>query len=228
MLRALVLLLLVANLVFFSWTRGWLAGPPLGLDPEGDREPQRLHAQVHPDVLQLLSLSSLVAPAVPVCLDAGPFSPAEQPQVSAVAQANLPEGSWALLPRDKPGSWMVYMGRFPNREFMQRKGDELKRLGVRFEELKYFAELEPGFVLGRYSQEDAAKAALQALTGQRIRSARIVTVAPASISYTLHIGQADAALQTTALGLRDQLGGKTFVACPKETAGGPQNAASQP
>lgn len=229
MLRGLVIVLALVNLAYFSWSHGWLAGAPIGLDPESDREPQRLRSQVLPNALQLLPPESLVVQAAPpVCIETGPFSPAEQAQVAAIAQAGLPEGSWALVPHDKPGSWLVYMGRFPNREFMQRKAEELRRAGVNYEELKYFAELEPGLVLGRYSREEDAQAGLQALIGQRIRSARVVTVTPASVSYTLRLAQADTALQGSAMALRDQLGGKAFVTCPKEAAAAPAAAASQP
>lgn len=217
MLRALVILLLLANAAFFSWTRGWLAGP-LGLDPDADREPQRLQAQLHPEALRPLALASLVAPPpAPVCLEAGPFSPVEQEQVKAAASAGLPEGSWALLTRQKAGSWLVYLGKFPTREAMLRRASELKSQGVPSEEMKFFAGLEPGLVLGRYTSEDDAKAAQQGLTTQQhLRGLRLITVTPPSLTYTLRIERADTELQTKALALREQLGGKAFVTCPKD------------
>jgi hypothetical protein len=218
MLRALVILLLLANAAFYSWTHGWLAGP-LGLDPDADREPQRLQAQLHPEALRPLALASLVAPppAAPVCLEAGPFTPVEQEQVKTAATNGLPQGSWALLTRQKPGSWLVYLGRFPNREAMLRRASDLKSQGVPYEEMKFFAGLEPGLVLGRYTVEDDAKAALQALTTQQhLRGLRLITVTPPSLAYTLRIEQADTELQTKALALREQLGGKAFVTCPKD------------
>jgi hypothetical protein len=54
MLRAVVLLLLVANLAFFAWAKGWLA--PLAAAPrQGEREPERLNSQVRPDAVLVLS-----------------------------------------------------------------------------------------------------------------------------------------------------------------------------
>jgi hypothetical protein len=56
MLRALVLLLLVANGLFFAWSRGWLgdAGP-------GGREPERMARQVNPDAVRVLNPSAATA-----------------------------------------------------------------------------------------------------------------------------------------------------------------------
>lgn len=53
MLRSLVLALLIVNLGFFAWTHGWLRAW-VGLPPEGQREPQRLSAQLHPEQIEVL------------------------------------------------------------------------------------------------------------------------------------------------------------------------------
>lgn len=52
MLRALVLLLLLVNLAWFSWAQGWLR--PWGLAPAASSEPQRLSRQVQPEAIQVL------------------------------------------------------------------------------------------------------------------------------------------------------------------------------
>ena len=53
MLRSLVLALLIVNLGFFAWTHGWLRDW-VGLPPDGQREPQRLSAQLHADQIDVL------------------------------------------------------------------------------------------------------------------------------------------------------------------------------
>jgi hypothetical protein len=53
MLRSLVLALLIVNLGFFGWTHGWLRAW-VGLPAEGQREPQRLSAQLHPEQIKVL------------------------------------------------------------------------------------------------------------------------------------------------------------------------------
>ena len=52
-LRVLVVLLVVANLGYFAWTRGGLA--VFGTEPArfSEREPQRLTQQVRPQMLQI-------------------------------------------------------------------------------------------------------------------------------------------------------------------------------
>ena len=53
MLRALVLLLVAANLAFFAWSRGWLA--PMLMPPmSSEREPERLGQQLRPESVRLL------------------------------------------------------------------------------------------------------------------------------------------------------------------------------
>ena len=92
-MRALVALLLLANLLFLALAQGWLQ-PLAGLSTQ--REPQRLAAQVHADLVRVLPLS-----ATPVCLQAGPFDAAQAETVEAVlAQAQLPAGSLRRVPVD--------------------------------------------------------------------------------------------------------------------------------
>jgi len=62
MLRALVVLLLVANLAFYLWTLGWLDGI-VGVSARGDREPERLANQVNPERIVVLSAANAVLPA---------------------------------------------------------------------------------------------------------------------------------------------------------------------
>ena len=50
--RAIVLLLLWANLAFWAWSNGWLSS--VGWGPSTEAEPERLSQQVTPYKLQLL------------------------------------------------------------------------------------------------------------------------------------------------------------------------------
>lgn len=53
MLRYLALVLLIGNLGFFAWTHGWLLAST-GLTPDGQREPQRLSAQLNAEQIEVL------------------------------------------------------------------------------------------------------------------------------------------------------------------------------
>lgn len=98
-MRALLALLLLANVAFFALTRGWLE-PYVGLSTQHEREPQRLAAQLNPDSVRVLganataSASAVVgAPRAPLCVQAGPFT-AEQ--IDA-AEAALSPAQWPGL-----------------------------------------------------------------------------------------------------------------------------------
>ncbi|MEY2688262.1 MAG: hypothetical protein RL375_2460 [Pseudomonadota bacterium] len=214
MLRVLAIVLLLANLLIFGWTQGWLGGLVAGGD--SDREPRRLSAQINAATITVVNPVALARmQSQTVCLEAGPFSQAELVPIDTLARSALPEGSWSLVTRERPGNWMVYLGKFPNHDALVRKADELKRLNVAFEEIRTPADLVPGLVLARYGRVDEAQEALRRLADRRVRSARVVQLSAPSISHHLRLPRADAMLQASALSLRDQLLGKPFVACEK-------------
>ncbi len=229
MLRTVVLLLIAANALFFAWTHGWLEGVT-GSKPNADREPGRLARQVNADRIVVLPPSAASAASAPpraeespasaphrnACLEAGPF--ATGAAVTAVAalqalQPPLPPGSWVEVKLERPGSWMVYMGRYPNREAMAKKEDELKRTRVSYQEVTEPAEYTPGFSLGRYDDRAAADRALEQAGLRGVRSARVVELAPPASLLLLRAENADAALAERLSALRSPALGRGFVAC---------------
>lgn len=96
MLRALVVILVLANLAFYGWTQGWLTGV-LGLSPDGDREPQRLSAQIDAAALRVVpprgQASSVAAPAsaapMPPSVSQVPAPEVSEPPAPASAAADL-------------------------------------------------------------------------------------------------------------------------------------------
>jgi len=219
MLRGLVLLLLLANLGFWAWTQGQLDGI-VGVRAQGDREPERLARQVRPEAVRLLPAGAASAPAptggeaVLACLEAGPYTPAQVGAAEAALQAALPPGSWTSVRTEAPAVWMVYMGRYPNREGLQKKEDELKRMKVPYEELRNAPEFEVGLSLGRFDDKAAAERALAELTQRGVRTARVAQLSAPGVSHMLRIPRADDALWAQVMALKsDALAGKPFGSC---------------
>ena len=80
MLRALVALLLVANLGFWAWRTGALEG--LGLGPARERDPTRLAQQIRPEAVRVLPASAAIAFSIAASADASTPSSAPQSQTA--------------------------------------------------------------------------------------------------------------------------------------------------
>lgn len=97
MLRALLAALIVANLLFFAYSRGAL-DDVFGLRSLGDREPERLANQVRPQTIRLLPANapaSAVAAPAGACYETPTFTGAEAGAVETTLASSLPAGSWS-------------------------------------------------------------------------------------------------------------------------------------
>ena len=214
MLRAFVLALLVGNLAFFCWTQGWLDAV-VGVRAAGDREPERLARQVRPESVRILppSAASEPAPEASACIEAGPFTDTGVAAARAAVQAAAPTSGWADVTTEQPGTWVVYMGRYADRDGLAKKEDELRRRKVEFDLVTDTPALQPGLSLGRFSDKPAADKALAAFAQQGIRTARVVELAAPKTTHMLRIDKADAALATRLVALGNEALGKGFASC---------------
>lgn len=203
MLRLLVAALLIANLLFWAWHQPAVT-EVLGLAPpgHGERKPERLRKQVRPEAVRLLppalattdtsrgatpaSAASPDSASPPVaasaasgddtlCLEAGPLNDsAASAAARQLAQAGVPAGAWVDVRRELPGRWVVYMGRFTDRETLQRKLEEVQRMNLAANELRSPAELAPGLTLGEFGAQADAEARLDRLQARGVRTARVL------------------------------------------------------
>ena len=222
MLRFAVLLLLLANALYFVWARGMLE--PLGLAPVTQTEPARKLNQIRPEAIRLqgsnevrpleqAALATALAPAKPAteCLQS-PVLDDGQLQAVRVAAAPLPAGSWALEPQVKPARWIVYMGKYNNPETLAKKKAELRRFGVEFEPLQN-STLEPGISLGGHDTQAAANKELADVSGRGVISARVVQELPRVEGKMLRLATVDDTLRAQLGPLRSALGDASLVVC---------------
>jgi hypothetical protein len=227
MLRLLVAALLVANLVFWGWHFPPIA-QALGLvATEPGREPQRLKQQHHPELIQLMPAGASLAAAEPaagppaaasasaapaLCLEAGPLTDsAANAALRELAQAGVPAGSWVDSRRELPGRWIIYMGRYPEREALQRKIEELRRLNLNFSELKSPPDLAPGLALGEFGTQADAQARLDKLRG--VRTARVVQLPSPGGEHHIRIDRVQGAAADKLAALAGKEGATRWQTC---------------
>jgi hypothetical protein len=217
---------------------GW--APPA----EAGREPQRLQRQVRPEAVRLLPAgaagnrnaapapasgpapSDVASPAdatgagpapadAGVCLEAGPLNDAAASAAArALAQAGVPPGGWVDTRRELPGRWIVYMGRFAEREALQRKLDEVQRLNVTATELRTPAELAPGLALGEFGAQADAQARLERLQARGVRTARVVQLPSPGAEHRLRAERLDRATAEQLAAQEPRRGQARWQPCP--------------
>jgi hypothetical protein len=223
MLRLIVLLLLLANGGYFAWSQGLLL--PWGVGPAQQSEPQRLQQQVRPDMVQVLDPEDLrraerqvaqvaqaaQGPRPAECLATAMLEEAQVAPLRAALES-WPAGSWQMEAVTQPARWIVYLGKFADRELVARKRAELRQMGISFEPLSNPA-LEPGLSLGGYPTEAAAVQQLQLVVERGVRTARIVQERPQQRGQRLLLPAVDDNLRPRAEQLKTILADKTLRPC---------------
>lgn len=214
MLRTLLWVMGIANGLLLMAHLGAFDGLAGGLGQTTQREPERLQRQVHPDWVQVLptpAASAALAAADAAasaarashCLQAGPFSNGEAEAAErTLRDAGIPPAAWQAIRSEVPGAYMVYMGRYGDRELLQRKRDEVRRMHLEVEELRSPAELTPGLNLGRFDGKPAADAALARMVQRGVRTARVIMLRPAQNQTLLRLPAADGSLRARLAALR--------------------------
>jgi hypothetical protein len=240
MLRLFVLMLLLANLGYYAWTAGHLRGL-VSVSPT-QREPERLERQVRPEILQFNggppaapapapqppaqpspptpalnpSASAALAGSATTCLEIGPYTEAEYAEVQAVFTDALKGTDWTARREERGGVFLIYLGKYPNREALLRRQEELRGAGIRSEEIRSSPELEPGLSLGRFTAREEAERRALALADRGVRAARVITITPASVRVQVRIPAASTELQSRLEALAPRMQGRRATACGAE------------
>ena len=236
MLRALVALLLLANLGFWAWSAGALES--LGWAPTHERDPARLTQQVGAETVRLLPPDSVMAAAksaakadardLPAqCLETGSLSASALASAErALLAGGLAEGSWVRRNLDLPAQYAVVLGPFFSNESLRNKREEIARLRLPLEAVNLPAAspasaAQPGLALGRYDNRAAAESALAGYNQRGVRTARVVELRPASSETQLRLDNATAAQAQQLRALSVELAGNAFAPCAPGAPGLP-------
>ena len=172
-MRALFFLCVLANLMFFSWQAGYI-GPSL----EFKREPTRLGQQIAPENIRVVNADEAKkivarAPKSVACVEwsAFPQSDFERLQVALAALGQMPKFSTRKV--DETAGWWVYVPPHASKAVADRKGSELKGLGV----ADFFVITEDGpnkfaISLGVFKTEEGAKNYVDSLGRRGVKNAR--------------------------------------------------------
>jgi hypothetical protein len=194
MLRVLVLLVVLANALFFAWARGWLGPGPRA----AEREPQRVAQQVRPEAVTVLPPTAATAAvqaaraAARLCLEAGPLAAGDLSAAEAMLlAAQLPADGWQRLELPPGGPWAVYAGRYPEAPLRRSREEDLSKLGLTWELINAPPEFAPGLVLSRHGSREAAEAWLKDSAPGGLRGARVVQLPPGAVSWRLRVPSAE-------------------------------------
>ena len=218
MARLAVLLLVLANLLYFGWAQGVLQ--TWGWAPAVQTEPQQLAQQLRPEAVSALKVmtpalwaASVPVPAQPArCLQAGLFKDAQGAALRDALVAGMPAGTWLLNPVVQPARWIVYVGRFADPKAAEQRRAELRVLGIRDEALRNPA-LVPGLSLGGFATEGLANAWLEQLKKRGLPKAQVVKESPELQGLRLRLPAADEALLQKLQAFEPLLAGKPLEPC---------------
>jgi hypothetical protein len=165
-IRLAVLLALLANLMFFAWSRYFSSS---GVSVEN----HLMQQQINRDSIRLLPPERVAAlTAQAACVEWGGMSAVEAIKAEEVLGTLLPDAKVTQRRVEESASYWVYFPPAATRQAAQQKTGELKRLGI---EDFFIVQDDPKFrfavSLGIFRSEDAAKKRLEALRAQGVRTA---------------------------------------------------------
>jgi SPOR domain len=171
-MRTILVLLLLANLTLFGYTR---------LDGLGGGEAVRLTQQLQPDKIRLLTPRevatlgpSKVAALADVCVQWGPFSDVDRTRAMSDL-APLALGTLLSQRRqDVSGEFGVLADGFANRAAAERRASELRARDIGDVTVQDLGNGQFGVALGVFHSEDAARARIALVASYGTANARVV------------------------------------------------------
>jgi hypothetical protein len=217
--RAVFLLLVLANVALYVWSRGDAA----------DSAPAA--RQIEPQKLRVIAPADLPKPAPVAKKPAPPPAPPPAPAVACVEWGSFPVAELARYEKaleplslgdrlaqrrtEELAGWWVYIPSQKNRQGAARKAAELKKLGIG----EFFIVQEEGehrwaLSLGVFRSEEAAQAHLAGLRTRGVRTARVGARETLVPKVWLQVKSVDAPLAARLKEIAAQVEGSELRNCP--------------
>jgi hypothetical protein len=219
--RTLFLLLLLANVVFFAWSR-YVSPPEAGADPAPlarQIDPQKLKVilpgELPPAAPAPVNVRPAPTPVATKCIEWGSFTVADAPRAEKALEPLALGARLGQRQTEELAGWWVYIPPQPNgRAGAVRKATELKSLGIG----DYFVVQEEGphrwaVSLGVFRTEEAARARLAALRAQGVRSAQIGERETTVPKVWLQVKNVDAPLEAKLRDVAREIEGSDLRPC---------------
>jgi sporulation related protein len=220
-MRTLFLLLVLANVGFFAWSR-YVSPPEASADPlplARQIEPEKLKV-VPPGELPAIAPRPIAAQATPVatkCVEWGSFTLTDAPRAQSALEPLQLGSRLAQRRTEEAAGWWVFIPPQGSRPAALKKAAELKALSVD----DYFVVQDEGphrwaVSLGVFRTEEAAQARLAALRDQGVRSAQVgprETIVP---KVWLQVKGVDNALYARLKDVARTIDGSELRECPSQ------------
>lgn len=168
-MRALFLLLVLANLLFFAWSKGYFGNSDTG------REPQRLAQQLHPEKLKLISATSGTeeTATTDACKSLAGLRLVDGQKLMALLGQQVPGATTKLIRPNVAEAWDIIIGPLSTRPMAEAKMAELKKLNVTEAKLQANPAGDFSLLLGSDPKKAQAEQRLDGLAKKGVKSARI-------------------------------------------------------
>lgn len=214
-MRLLFLIIVLANVAFFAWTRYY--GPS---QAAADAAP--LARQVEPEKLKIIPPRELPPPSLKPaaasfangCLEWGSFTLADFPRAQKALEPLALGSRLGQRRTEEAAGWWVFLPSQGSRQAALKKAAELKALAVE----DYFVVQEEGefrwaVSLGVFRSEEAAQARLAALRERGVRSAQVGPRETLVPKVWLQVSGIDGALESRLMDIARQVEGSELRRC---------------
>ena len=237
MLRLVVLLLILANGLYFAWSHQIFS--ELGWGKTQQTEPHRLQQQINPERIQVLGMNDLraqdkasntltsladsspnpastatsaKAPVNAQCMQTGVYNDKQLELLRAKLSALMPPNSWRFDELAPQQNWLIYMGKYASGSMFELKKAELKKMQLSFTPINEGA-MALGISLGRFQSQADANQSLNALSKRGIRTAKVVQEPITGKTYQVVFPAIGTDLIPKINALTASLSGKSLQSC---------------